>query len=334
MSDPGGPSPAPEGAGSTDSTPTPAGNLARRRRLFRRRRRIMQSGGTMSVMEHLTELRQRLMWSALVFAVVAVVIFVLYEPILEFLRRPLCGLDRDILGPQGCDLIFTKPTAGFTFRLKVTAMFGLAFSSPFWVYQIYAFVLPALHPKERRYIVPFITASTVLFLVGATMAYLVLPTGLRVLFNIGGEGLVPLLGADEYLDFVGLMLLGFGVLFQIPLILFFLGLAGAVKVEQLRKQRRLALIAIVFLSAIITPTQDPFTLLAVAVPLYALYEATIVLLRIILRRRERDEAEKAAREEADRLARVEAARAESERAESSAAAEPSSDADEGPESRS
>ena len=329
MSDPGGPSPAPGGAGGADPTPAPASNMRRRRRLFRKRRKVLDTGGTMSVMQHLTELRQRFMWSALVFAAVSVIVFVLYNPLLEFLRRPLCELPQDILGPQGCDLIFTKPTAGFTFRLKVTAMFGIAFSSPFWIYQIYAFVLPALHPKERRYVVPFIASSTILFLAGATMAYLVLPTGLRVLFNIGGEGLVPLLGAEEYLDFVGLMLLGFGVLFQLPLILFFLGLAGAVKVDQLRRQRRLALIVIVALSAVVTPTQDPFTLLAVSVPLYAMYEATILLLKLALRRRERDEAQKA-REEAERLAR---AQAEAEAADQ-ASADASVDPDDGPESRS
>jgi sec-independent protein translocase protein TatC len=327
MADSGGGPPAPGGAGSADPTPAPAANVSRRRRFFRRRRRILETGGTMSVMEHLTELRQRLVWSAMVFTAVSVVIFILYNPLLEFLRGPLCDLPQDILGPQGCDLIFTKPTAGFTFRLKVTAMFGIAFSSPFWIYQIYAFVLPALHPKERRYVVPFITTSTVLFLAGATMAYLVLPTGLRVLFNIGGEGLVPLLGAEEYLDFVGLMLLGFGVLFQIPLILFFLGLAGAVKVDQLRRQRRVALIAIVGLSAIVTPTQDPFTLLAVSVPLYAMYELTILLLKVVLRKRAREEAETAAREEVERLARAEAERAEQ------AEAEASVDPDDEPEDR-
>ncbi|MGH2786670.1 MAG: twin-arginine translocase subunit TatC [Actinomycetota bacterium] len=326
MTQPGGSSPTPNGGGGGNSTPAAASNLRRRRRLFRRRRQTLETGGTMSVMQHLTELRQRLVWSALAFVTVSVVIFVFYNPLLEFLRGPLCGLDPDILGPQGCDLIFTKPTAGFTFRLKVTAMFGIAFSSPFWIYQIYAFVLPALHPKERRYVVPFIATSTTLFLIGATMAYLVLPTGLRVLFNIGGEGLVPLLGAEEYLDFVGLMLLGFGVLFQLPLILFFLGMAGVVNVQQLRRQRRLALIAIVALSAIITPTQDPFTLLAVSIPLYAMYEATILLLKVTLRRRERDKAAKEAEEAAER--------AEAERLEKAAASEPSSDPGEDPEDRS
>jgi len=190
-------------------------------------------------------------------------------------------------------------------------------------------VLPGLHPKERRYVVPFIATSTVLFLAGATMAYLVLPTGLRVLFTIGGEGLEPFLKAEEYLDFVGLMLLGFGVLFQLPLILLFLGLAGVVNVQQLRRQRRVALIAIVALSAIVTPTQDPFTLLAVSIPLYAMYETTILLLRFALRRREREEVEKTAREEAESLARAEA-----EREAQAAAAESSVDPDSGPEGRS
>jgi sec-independent protein translocase protein TatC len=325
MTQPGGPSPTPGGGGGGDSTPAPASNLRRRRRLFRKRRRTLQTGGTMSIMEHLTELRQRLVWSALAFVTVSVVIFVFYNPLLEFLRGPLCDLPDRYLGRAGCDLIITKPTEGFTFRLKVTAMFGIAFSSPFWIYQIYAFVLPALHPKERRYVVPFIASSTTLFLIGATMAYLVLPTGLRVLFTIGGEGLEPFLKAEEYLDFVGLMLLGFGVLFQLPLVLLFLGLAGVVNVQQLRRQRRLALIGIVALSAIITPTQDPFTLLAVSVPLYAMYEATILILKVTLRRRERDKAVKEAQEAAER--------AEAERLENAAVSEPSIEPGEDSEDR-
>lgn len=125
----------------------------------------------------------------------------------------------------------------------------------------------------------------ILFIVGGVVAYLTLPTGLGLLMTIGGEGLVAFLEADRYLSFVGLMMLGFGVMFELPIFLFFLGLVGVLSVEQLRRNRKVALVAIVALSAVVTPSQDPFTLLALAVPLYLMYEASILALRLINRRR-------------------------------------------------
>jgi sec-independent protein translocase protein TatC len=272
-----------------------AEKLRRRRAIFRRRRkRTVSPDGSMSVVDHLRELRGRFIFSLGAFFVIAVALFFFYDPLLDMLRRPLCDLERtnpELLGPQGCRLVFIRATGGFQFRLKLTALFAIASSSPVWLYQLYAFVIPALTPKERRYIVPFVATSTTLFLAGITMAYLVLPTGIRVLIQIGGSGLVPFLGAEEYLDFVGLMLLGFGVMFQLPIVLFFLGLAGVLPVQTLRRQRRIAIVVIVALSAIVTPTQDPFTLLILSVPLYAMYELTIVGLAFALRRRARRKAE-------------------------------------------
>ena len=128
-------------------------------------------------------------------------------------------------------------------------------------------------------------SAVTLFLIGAGFAYLAMPTGLRFLLQIGGEGLTPLLGAEEYLNFVGFMLLGFAVAFELPLVLFFLGLMGAVSVEALKKQRRVAVVAITALAAIVTPSQDPYTLILLAAPLYLLYELTILLLKIVKRKK-------------------------------------------------
>ena len=267
-----------------------AADLSRRRRFYRRLRRKRAHEGAMTIVEHLSELRGRIILAATAFVAISVLVFFLYPPLLEFLRRPLCDLERtnpDALGPQGCDLFFIKVTGAFQFRLKMTALFGILFSSPVCVYQIYAFVIPALTPKEKRYVIPFVATSTTLFLAGSTFAYLVLPTGLRFLVQIGGEGLTPLLGAEEYLDFVGLMLLAFGVTFQLPLILFFLGLVGVISVQQLRSQRRMALVAITALAAIVTPSQDPYTMLLLALPLYGMYELTIALLAAVLKRKSR-----------------------------------------------
>lgn len=126
-----------------------------------------------------------------------------------------------------------------------------------------------------------------LFLVGSTFAYLSMPAALRFLVQIGGPDVVALLGAEEYLNFVGLMLLGFGVTFELPMVLIFLGLAGAITVDQLRKQRRVAIVSITVLAAVVTPSQDPLTMLLMAVPLYLLYELTIIVLRVVMRRRAR-----------------------------------------------
>jgi sec-independent protein translocase protein TatC len=262
-----------------------AGEQSRRRRWFRRRRHRRATQAAMSVVEHLGELRTRLIVSAVAFVTISVIVFFFYEPILEFLRDPLCSVDPDKLGPQGCDLIYGRLIGGFQFRLKLTAMVGIAFSSPVWLYQLWAFIVPALTQKERRYAIPFISVSIFLFLAGAAIAYLVLPAGINFLIDIGGSDLLPLLGAEEYLNFVGLMLLGFGLMFELPVVLFFLGLIGAVSIEQLKKQRRLALVVIVALAAIITPSQDPYTMLVLSVPLYLLYEITIMTLGIVLRRR-------------------------------------------------
>jgi sec-independent protein translocase protein TatC len=243
----------------------------------------------MTVVQHLGELRNRLIVSLAAFLLISVVAFIFYEPLFNFIRQPYCDLPKRLQGPQGCDLVFQKAMGGFVFRLKLTALAGIIFTSPVWLYQIFAFVTPGLTQKEKRYALPFVLTSVVLFAAGATLAYITLPTGLRILITIGGEGLVPLLGAEEFLNFVGLMFLGFGLMFEIPLVLFFLGLAGVITVDTLRKQRKVALVSIVAVAAIVTPSQDPYTLLALSVPLYALYELTIVLLRIVLRRRSKSE---------------------------------------------
>jgi sec-independent protein translocase protein TatC len=262
-----------------------AGEVRRRRRWLKRRRDRRATAAAMSVVEHLGELRTRLIVSAVAFVVISVIVFFFYEPILEFFRRPLCLVPRENLGPQGCELIYNRLIGGFQFRLKLTAMVGIALSSPVWLYQVWAFVAPALTLKEKRYSVPFIGVSIFLFLVGAGIAYAVLPTALDFLVRIGGPDLVLFPGAEEYLNFIGLMLLGFGLMFELPIVLFFLGLIGAVSIEQLKKQRRVALVVIVALAAIITPSQDPYTMLVLSVPLYLLYEVTILVLGIVLRRR-------------------------------------------------
>ena len=136
-----------------------ASELARRTRIFRRRRRRKAAGATMSVMDHLGELRTRLIISGAAFLAISIVAFFFYEPLVEFLRRPLCSVNPKLLGSQGCDLVYLKLLGAFNFRLKLTALVGIALSSPIWLYEIWAFVTPALTTRERRYAVPFLFTS-------------------------------------------------------------------------------------------------------------------------------------------------------------------------------
>jgi sec-independent protein translocase protein TatC len=260
--------------------------LKRRRRLFRRRRKQKTPLASMTVVEHLGELRSRLIFSAVAFTVISIGVFIAYPWIIDFFTKPLCNAGFELFD-RDCELVFTKLTGAFEFRLKMTALVGIALSSPVWLYQLWAFIVPALTSKEKRYAVPFMAVSIFLFMVGLTIAYLVMPVGIRFLLNIGGEQLTAVPDAQEYLNFIGFMLLGFGVMFELPIVLFFLGLTDVVPIQTLRKQRRVAIVIIAALAAIITPSQDPYTMIILAVPLYGFYEATILVLHIVLKRRDR-----------------------------------------------
>ncbi|HEY7875306.1 MAG TPA: twin-arginine translocase subunit TatC, partial [Actinomycetota bacterium] len=156
--------------------------------------------------------------------------------------------------------------------------------------QLWAFIVPGLNEKERKYAIPFVLSSLILFGTGATFAYLTLARGLGFLIGLGGEGLVPFFQADTYVNFVGLMVIAFGLTFELPLILLFLGLAGVVSVGWLRRHRRAAIVLIALLAAVVTPSQDPYTFMAMALPLYGLYELTTGILGLVERRRTRKKA--------------------------------------------
>lgn len=265
-----------------------AQDLPRRRALWLRRKR-RDAVGSMSVVEHLEELRGRIFKSFIAFTLVSIVAFTQYDPVLDFLLEPLCQVPARHLGDFGCELVGVSPMEFFFTRLKVTAMVGIIASSPVWLYQLWAYVVPALTSKEKRYALPFVLTSVVMFVGGAFFAYSLMPTGLRILIGLGGENINAFFRAEEYLNFVGLMLIAFGVTFLLPLILFYLGLAGVVGVDRLRRSRKIALVSIALLAAVVTPTQDPYTMVVLATPLYAMYELTILALSIVQRRRKRAE---------------------------------------------
>jgi sec-independent protein translocase protein TatC len=251
---------------------------------FRRRSNRAPAGAPMTMMEHLGELRTRLIVSAAAFLIVSIIAFFLFQPIATFLLRPLCSLPRKQLGPQGCKLIVTGVLEPFLVRLKVTAVVAMIATSPVWLYELWAFISPGLRSNEKRLAGPFVGSSVALFAFGGVFAYLTLPFGLRFLLGLGGGDLIPFLKADAYLNFVLLLIVAFGITFELPMLLLFLALAGIVSLEQLVHHRKSALVAAFVIGAVVTPTQDPYTMSAMAIPLYLLYEVVIVVLRIRARR--------------------------------------------------
>lgn len=247
----------------------------------------------MTLYEHLNELRSRLFKSALAVALGFAVGFVFNGPLFDVLIGPYCELPANlraptsVFDPDSCSLVFTNPLGAFFVTLKTAAIVAAAVGGPVFFYQVWRFVTPGLRPVERRYSIPFIVLSQLLFVGGAVFAYIVIPRGLEILLGFGGENLVALLDASEYIGFILKTMLGFGLSFEAPLIIAMLTLGGVVDVDGLRAYRRHAIFGAFVLAAIITPTQDPFTMIVMALPLTLFYEGNVLFARWVRRHRSR-----------------------------------------------
>jgi sec-independent protein translocase protein TatC len=156
-------------------------------------------------------------------------------------------------------------------------------SSPVVSFHLWRFITPGLNPKEKRYAVPFVISSVVLFAGGSLVAIITFPKALSFLLGVGGHDLDPLLTAGSYLTLVFLMILAFGVSFEFPIVMMFLLLARVVNTRQLRKYRKYTFLGLVIFAAVITPSQDPISLFAMSIPMYLLFEVTIIIGRILKR---------------------------------------------------
>lgn len=233
----------------------------------------------MPFLDHLEELRWRILWSLAAVLVGAVIGFVLVKElnVLGLLERPI----RDLL-PAGQKLAYTSPTAPFLITLKLAFVVGILLALPVVVYHVWAFLSPALYEHERRYVVPATAIGVVLFAAGVAMAYfMVLPFGLRFLLGFQAEALTPIITIDEYLRFAVAIILAFGLIFEMPVLLVVLGLLGIVTPETLRKYRRHALVVLATVSALLTPA-DVGTMLMMLVPMVLLYEASIWAVRVLV----------------------------------------------------
>lgn len=241
-----------------------------------------RSQAEMPFLDHLDELRSRLIRCLVVLLVCCILglIAVTEFNVLQIIERPLRGLVPDD------NLFYTSPTTPFLITLKLGFIVGLLLAFPFLAYQLWTFLSPALYDRERRFAVPAIAVGTLLFLGGVALAYfVVLPLGLRILLGFYQDALTPLITVDEYLKFATALILAFGLIFEMPVLLVFLTMVGIVTPEGLAKYRRHAIVGMAVVSAMITPA-DPFTMVAMMMPLMVLYEASILTAKSLRRRRE------------------------------------------------
>ncbi|MGH8861204.1 MAG: twin-arginine translocase subunit TatC [Jatrophihabitantaceae bacterium] len=246
-------------------------------------------------MDHLRELRRRIIWIIVVVAAGAVVGWYLYNPVIHFLEHPYCQVDYHHRFPgidtKKCNLVYSGVLDGFTTRLKVAVISGAVFTAPLWLYQIWAFITPGLRKNERKYTIVFIVTSTLLFAAGMTLAYVVLSKGLDILLTQAGEGVQALLTVNDYLSFVTLMLVIFGAAFELPLLIIMANLAGVLSAKILKKSQRVGIFLIFLFAAIATPSTDPFTMCAMAVPMVLLFEGAVLFAVVHDRRKARRVAE-------------------------------------------
>src|SRR5687768_4821041 len=248
----------------------------------------------MTLIAHLTELRNRIAKALVALLVATAVAFWWYEHGLgEFIRAPYCGLDADLRfgdGDTGCGLLITDVFGGVFIRLKVSFLAGAVLSAPFWLWQLWAFITPGLKRNEKRYGIGFVAVSTLLFALGAVLAYISLSAGLELLLGLAGEGTIIALTAQDYIGFVLSLLVAFGVSFEVPLIAVALNLVGVLSYEVLSSSRRWIFFLTFVFAAFVTPTQDPFTMLLMAGPMIVLFEGAIQIARIVDKRRAKREA--------------------------------------------
>jgi sec-independent protein translocase protein TatC len=240
--------------------------------------------GRMALIEHIRELRNRLGISLLALAVCVIVAFFLREEVFDFVKRPYCQTEAaeraSALSGSQCGLYAFGPFEQFAVSLRISFIAGVVVSSPVWLYQLGAFITPGLHRHEKKYAAAFLSAALVLFLTGTVFAYFTISRGLQFLLSVGGDGILTLPSIQSYLSFVTLTLLAFGVAFLFPVIVLFLNFVGIFPSSRMRSWRRGMIVAIAVASAVLTPSQDPFTFMAMALPLYGLYEGCILIGRL------------------------------------------------------
>jgi sec-independent protein translocase protein TatC len=244
-------------------------------------RRQQNPEGRMPFMDHIRELRNRVVKMALALVAGMTVGFVFFNQAWHVIERPLCATA--IRGHSGCrtlginELVLNGPLDPFYLRVKVALIVGVILSSPIWLYQIWAFAAPGLHAREKRWSCVFLGAAIPLFGIGTTLCYLSLGRSLRYLLGLTPGGVQNLIQVDQYISFVMAMMLAFGLAFELPLLIVMLNLAGVLTHERFRKWRRVLIFAVFLIAGIANPSPDPVTMLILGGTCALLVEAAEVI---------------------------------------------------------
>jgi sec-independent protein translocase protein TatC len=236
--------------------------------------------GRMTIWEHLAEFRMRLIRCVLAIVFGMVIGFFVYPYILEFLKQPYA----DLTGQE--TFLALDPLEPFATRLKISAYVGIVIAMPVLLWQIWRFVTPGLYPHEKRYAVPFVFSAMLLFIMGAGIAYMTLNPALQFLQQMGAGQVSSFYTVDNYVTLIAYMMLAFGMGFEFPVLLVALQIAGVLTPRKLLSWWRQALVVIAIVAAVITPSGDPISMMALALPMYIFYALSIVI-GVLLTRKKR-----------------------------------------------
>lgn len=266
----------------------------------------------MALADHLRELRTRLLICLGTIAAMLIPAWFLYPWLIDILNAPYCDALRNIDPDASCKFLETNLLDPFTLRMRVAGYGALFLSMPVIMWQLWRFIAPGLYKKERRYALAFTVSSTLLFVAGAFVAYFTLTQAVSFLVSIGGPDVEIRSGIGNFVKLSLFMMLAFGIGFQFPVVVVALQMIGVVTPQRLSSWRRQAIVLITIIAAGITPSGDPISMFALALPMYVFYEASILIGRLWNRRKRKHAArtEKAARERRVERARRRAAAAE------------------------
>src|SRR5215213_1213681 len=250
-------------------------------------RHLVGEDGRMALSDHLRELRARLLRVVVVLLAALIAALFFYDQLFDLIYRPYEIAQEQLKNKVDTRAVINGAAGPLMLQLKLCGVAAVVLTSPYWLYQIWAFILPGLHPHERRWSRLFAAVAGPLFLAGVAVGYYVLPKGLAVLIGFAGDKLQSLVDFGEYFSFFSRMLLVFGVAFEIPLFVVLLNLAGVVSGRTLANHRPWIVIGTFVFAAVATPSTDPFSMLMLAVPMIVLFMVSEVIARLVDKRRGR-----------------------------------------------